>query len=136
MNDSRFRKRRYNALISAWASFAFVFFFFYIIGDLLVGWWHNAWWVWMIIGFSLIGAVSSTLRYVAYGFSSVPQEAEVRHYSTDLDTSDYIIESDPTHKPQVPTPNASNNAKFCKFCGEAKEENSQYCSNCGLEIDD
>ena len=87
----------------------------------------------MIIGFVGIGAVSSTLRYIAYGFSSVPHEAEVRYYTDDSENPEYIPETSLSNK-QVQTTNMSDKAKFCKFCGEVKEGNSQFCANCGAEF--
>ena len=88
----------------------------------------------MIIGFVGLGAISSTLRYLAYGVSSVTQEAEVRYYTDNPEYQEEIPETGLIHK-QEQTTTTVVKAKFCKFCGEAKEGNTQFCANCGAEFD-
>ncbi len=129
-------KKQFNQVISAWTSFAFVLFIFYIVGDLIANWWHNAWWVWLILGFSLIGAISATLKYYTSGSDNLSEQnsgsehsldAEKHHqfnnssqeqYSSKLSTEEY-------------TPTIS---KFCNNCGGAIEKPSQFCASCGEEL--
>ena len=70
----------------------------------------------MIIGFAGIGAVSSTLRYIVYGTSSVPHEAEVRYYTDEPDYQEHIPETGLVQK-QEQVATTTDKAKFCKFCG-------------------
>lgn len=104
-------------------------FFFYIIGDLLANWWHNAWWVWVILGFSLIGAISTTLRFFASRFSDVSDV----EYDSDIPTSVAITES--VYQTEYSSKEQTSTAiRYCKNCGAAIEQPSQYCASCGEEI--
>lgn len=119
MNYAIRPRKRLNQVISSWTTFAFVLFFFYIIGDLLADWWHNAWWVWMILGFSLIGAISTTFRY----FASGPERQ-----------SEFTQESEQSAIIEPQSEEISTNVKFCKNCGAAIESPSQFCASCGEEL--
>jgi hypothetical protein len=110
-------------------------FFFYIIGHLVMGWWYFDWWVWLIIGVSLFGALSSTFRFIAYRASDVPANPEVRYYSTQ-DTTTYVPRNDQLYSQPVTSsiPKEEINAKYCTYCGSNLEPGSQYCTNCGAPI--
>ncbi|NHJ48622.1 MAG: zinc ribbon domain-containing protein [Asgard group archaeon] len=129
---SRYRNQRLRSVVSAWISVAFVFFFFYIIGGYVAHWWAMEWWVWMILGFSVLGAISTTIRYIIYRKPSVPDDHATRHYSDDSPIA-YVPERDPIHSQPISGsyPKESSEAKFCKYCGVNMDAGSQYCSNCG-----
>lgn len=117
-------------MISSWTSFAFLFFFFYIIGDVIAGWWHNAWWVFMILGFSLIGAISASIRFLFIGPRGLPeyQEERMEHISTNVEAK--VISNSYTQGEQLQSKELSS-AKYCKNCGTGINESGSFCPNCG-----
>lgn len=136
MNHSLRHKKRLNHVISSWTSFAIVLFIFYIFGDLIANWWHNAWWVWIILGFSLIGAVSTTFRYLASGSTNYSTYNSNTEYSSGtelhqqpIDSSVEQYDSRVSTKDYTPT-----NVRFCKNCGGAIDSTSQFCASCGEEL--
>lgn len=136
MTHSIRHKKRLNHVISAWTSFAIVLFFFYIFGDLIADWWHNAWWVWLILGFSLIGAISTTLKYLASGSdnyskhnSNFDQPSDAEILQQPIGSSEQQYNSKLSTRGYTPT-----DVKYCKNCGGAIETTSQFCASCGEEL--
>ncbi len=136
MNYSVRPKKRLNHVISSWTSFAFVLFIFYIFGDLIANWWHNAWWVWLILGFSLIGAISTTFRYLASGSANYSVRKSDSEYSSDTGIHHQSIESSEQQNDSKLSAKAYTpiNVRFCKNCGGAIENPSQFCASCGEEL--
>ena len=135
MNHNIRPKKHLNKVISSWTTFAFILFFFYIIGDLLANWWHNAWWVWMILGFSLIGSISTTFRYFTVGperQTEYTQEADQSVMIEVQNESDFS--SEPEYKSNGSSDEFSIMPNFCKNCGAAIEVQSQFCASCGEEL--
>ena len=126
------RRKRLGAVISAWSSFLMMFFFFYIIGDLIAGWWHNAIWVWIILGFALISAISTSFRYFAYRESHVPVEHEARHYVDN--TQGYIPQQDSSLYAEPTQIEKTQSETYCKFCGSSIELGAEFCANCGASV--
>jgi len=136
VNHSVRPKKRLNHVISSWTSFAFVLFIFYIFGDLIANWWHNAWWVWLILGFSLIGAISTTFRYLASGSDNYSTRKSDSEYSSateinhqPVSSSEQQYDSREATKDYTPT-----SVNFCKNCGGAIDNPSQFCASCGEEL--
>jgi len=119
-----------------WTSFAFVVFFFYIIGDLVIGWWSGAWWVWLIIGISGISTISTTLRYIAYGFGAkrrddyYPQDNYGSNYQK-YEADDHQVSSNSIRIIESST----KKEEYCKYCGQAISNPGSYCSNCGAMVE-
>lgn len=116
-------------IINSWTSFTFVFFFFYIVGDLIMSWWHNAWWAWLIIAVSLFGAITTTLRSIANRSESmVITESDdhstsfAYHYQTDDENSNNI---------NTETHSFESSSKYCKNCGAEVSDTNRYCAFCG-----
>jgi len=114
-----------------------MFFFFYIVGDLIAGWWHNATWVWIVIAFSLFFAVTSTIRVLIFRNPRISPDAGTRHYTSSSVVPNYISESDPQHLPAQPESFAAKQSKtFCKYCGNSIENSAEYCANCGAMVEE
>jgi len=114
-----------------------MFFFFYIVGDLIADWWDNETWVWIIIAFSLFFAVTSTIRVLVFRSSRISSDAGTRHYTSSSADPDYIPESDPHYRPAKPEQQAAKQSKtFCKYCGNSVENSAQYCANCGAMVEE
>ena len=136
MTYHRNKNRRFKSLISVWTSFAFVIFFFYIIGDLLIGWWRGAWWVWLIIGISGISAISTTLRYIAY-------RAGTKRSGNYYPQNNYGANSQIDENENYPVSSGSvriiesqtKKEEFCKYCGQAITGPASYCPNCGAMVE-
>ena len=136
MTYQRNKNRRFKSLISVWTPFAFVVFFFYIIGDLVIDWWSGAWWVWLILGFSLIGAISTTFRYLASGSDNYSTRKLESEYSSATEINQQSVSSseqqyDSREATKDYTPTSVN---FCKNCGGAIDNPSQFCASCGEEL--
>ncbi|MBK5112301.1 MAG: zinc ribbon domain-containing protein [Candidatus Heimdallarchaeota archaeon] len=131
-NEYRNQNRRSRRLWSTWSTFFFVFFFFYIIGDLVIGWWHNEVWVWIMLAFFLFSAVTSTIRYFVYRNPRISPDAGTRYHTTNSSVPDYIPESDPQYLPAQ----SEQSKSFCKFCGVDHRNSAQYCANCGALIEE
>lgn len=114
-----------------------MFFFFYIVGDLIAGWWHNATWVWIMLAFFLFLAVTSTIRVLIFKGSRISPDAGARHYTSSSVDPDYIPESDPQYLPAQPERLVTKQSKtFCKYCGVGIENSVQYCPNCGAMVEE
>ena len=114
-----------------------MFFFFYIVGDLIAGWWHNATWVWIMMAFFLFVAVTSTIRILIYRSPRISSDAGTRHYTSSSVDPDYIPESDPQHLSTRPEHVVTTQSKtFCKYCGAGIENLAQYCANCGAMLEE
>ena len=114
-----------------------MFFFFYIVGDLIAGWWHNATWVWIMLAFFLFFAVTSTIRVLIFRSSRISPDAGVRHYTSGSSDPDYNPKSDPQYLPAKPEPSALKQSNvFCKYCGVGFENSAQYCPNCGAMVEE
>ncbi len=114
-----------------------MFFFFYIVGDLIAGWWHNATWVWIMLAFFLFLALTSTIRVLIFKGSRISPDAGARHYTSSSVDPDYIPESDPQYLPAQPERIVTKQSKtFCKYCGVGIENSAQYCPNCGAMVEE
>ncbi|MHA1211962.1 MAG: hypothetical protein ACTSSH_05825 [Candidatus Heimdallarchaeota archaeon] len=131
MDERRQPRSGFHAFCSTWTSFAFVFIiFFYIIGDVTFGWWHNAIWVWIIIGFSLLGAISTSIRFFIFASSRISQHPETRYYSEN-NVQEYIPESDSSLMPTRGEEESHKTKRFCKYCGVEITGSGEFCQNCG-----
>ena len=112
------KRRRLESLITSWSFFLFFVLLFYIVGNLLAEWWgYEAWWVWLIIGLSLMSVVTSTIRFFVY--------REIEPIVTEVTASvqvEEILEPVKT-------------AKFCQSCGQKVEGTEKFCANCGSPIE-
>jgi len=114
-----------------------MFFFFYIIGDLVVGWWHNEVWIWIMLGFFLFSAITSTIRFLVYRSPRISPDAGTRYYTTDTIESDYVPGNEQQYSFQSQQPQVSKqNSSYCKYCGIELVGSAQYCSNCGALIEE
>ena len=114
-----------------------MFFFFYIVGDLIAGWWHNATWVWIMLAFFLFFAVTSTIKVLIYRSPRISPDADTRYYTSSSSDPDYIPKSDPQYLPAQPEPLASKQSNvFCKYCGVGIGNSAQYCPNCGAMVEE
>lgn len=112
------KRRRLESLITSWSFFLFFVLLFYIVGNLLAEWWgYEAWWVWLIIGLSLMSAVTSTIRFFVY--------REIEPIVTEVTASVQVEE--------IPEP--VKTAKFCQSCGQKVEGTEKFCANCGSPIE-
>jgi hypothetical protein len=114
----RGRRKRLESLISSWGFFLFFVLLFYIVGLLLAEWWdYSAWWIWLIIGMSLMGAVSSTIRFFVY--------REVEPIVTEA--TSIVVE-------EMPEP-VKEAIRYCQSCGQSIEGTEKFCANCGAPIE-
>ena len=96
----------------------------------MANWWHNAWWVWAILGFSLIGAISTTLRFLSSRFDNVSNVEYDSDVPASVDTTTEVV-----YQTEYETKEQTSTAtRYCKNCGGAIEQPSQYCASCGEEI--
>jgi len=137
MTDSKFRNKNYNVLCSSWISFAIAFFFFYIIGDFIMGWWHNQIWVWVILGFFLLSSIGTTIRFFVYKNPQVSINVDERYYNSNKVEVNSNLEKGFTFSsyPEDLNRNSNLQGKFCKFCGTKIYETDSFCSNCGANIE-
>lgn len=111
------KRKRLESLIGSWSFFLFFILLFFVVGILLAGWWYyDAWWVWLIIGLSFMGAVSSTIRFFVY--------REIEPIVTEVTASVQVEE--------IPEP--VKTTKFCQSCGQKVEGTEKFCANCGAPI--
>ncbi|MCK5047599.1 MAG: zinc ribbon domain-containing protein, partial [Candidatus Heimdallarchaeota archaeon] len=114
----RGKRKRLESLISSWSFFLFFVLLFFVVGVLLTPWWPiDTWWVWLIIGLSFMGAVSSTIRFFVY--------REIEPIVTEVTASVQVEE----------IPEQIKNAKFCQSCGQKAEGTEKFCANCGAPIE-
>ena len=113
----RGKRRRLESLISSWSFFLFFVLLFFVIGILLANWWsYDAWWVWLIIGLSFMGSISSTIRFFVY-----------REIETIVTKATSIVVE------EVPEP-VKETSKFCQSCGQQVEGTEKFCANCGAPV--
>jgi len=121
-------------MTSAWSSFAISIFFLYVLGDLVFGWWTGAWWVWLIIGLFGLGAVSSTLRYIAYGFGATSHEADHYHENSDIQILENEEREDTSSNVRI-IKSHQKEVKSCKYCGQSVTGPASFCPNCGAMVE-
>ena len=123
-------------MISAWTTLAFVVFFLYVLGDLIFNWWSAGWWVWVAIGIFGIGAISSTLRYIAYRSGA---ERDNVDYSQNNYDSNYQIQDNEERNVSSSSvriiESQTKKEEFCKYCGQSITGPASYCPNCGAMVD-
>lgn len=118
ISDKRGRKPRFISMISSWMLFLFMFLLFYLIGVLAASWFdYGDWWVWLIIGLLLMGAITSTIRYFVYSSDETTQPRERTRTTITVET----------------TPKDED--KFCQSCGAKVEGLEKFCANCGAAIE-
>ena len=94
-----------------------------------MSWWHNAWWAWFIIVFSLFAAITTSLK------SITNRSDKIQTIEADNQEASYA------YPIQTVDENTSNNyevshsynakSKYCKNCGAEIVETSCYCAYCG-----
>ncbi|TET27911.1 MAG: zinc ribbon domain-containing protein [Candidatus Heimdallarchaeota archaeon] len=113
----RGKRKRLESLITSWSFFLFFTLLFFVIGILLANWWsYDAWWVWLIIGLSFMGSISSTIRFFVY--------REIEPIVTKA--TSIVVE-------EVPEP-VKETSKFCQSCGQQVEGTEKFCANCGALV--
>jgi hypothetical protein len=111
------RRKRLESLISSWGFLLIFVLLFFVVGVLLAEWWTiGSWWVWFIIGMSLMGAISSTIRFLVY--------REIEPVISDV-TSIVTV---------VPEP-VKETVKYCASCGQNVEPTEKFCANCGAPLE-
>lgn len=114
----RGKRKRLESLIGSWSFFLFFVLLFYVIGIEAAGWWtYDAWWVWLILGLSFMGTISTTIRFFVYRHDDVQPVPE----TTTIQTPEPI---QPEKGP-----------KFCQSCGQQVEGTEKFCANCGAPVE-
>lgn len=131
MNSQR---RLYRRVIQPWISAIFFFVLFYVLGYIVFHWWGNEFWIWLIIGFFILSAIVSTIRFFVYKQPTVAFEPEARYFSDN--SQEYIPSEDKSLMPSATLSTISEKAetRYCSFCGAQLEPGSKFCKNCGAEI--
>jgi hypothetical protein len=128
-------------------SFFITFFIIFILGDLIFGWWQGSWWVWLILGFSFLTALTSTIRYIsrtkkrsADSYADSPDSYSSSHtYDGYEPTNAYETNTETIEAHETPTKPISYGAKnqkvnYCPYCGSPIEPGDEFCKNCGANI--
>ena len=97
-----------------------------------MGWWHNAWWAWLIIAFSLFGAITTTSKSIV--------NRNDRNLSSDsddrsIDNNQFFKTDDENNINSFTETQVSESiTRYCKNCGAEVSESSRYCAFCGEVI--
>lgn len=97
-------------------------------------WWNLGYLSWIVLAFTLFGAISGTIRVLTSGSKSGYRQQPMQNYSSDQspisihegydDDSSYTFNSDREHE------------RYCPECGSPLEPNDAFCRNCGQKIYD
>jgi len=129
----RQQKRIYRFIIRPWISAIFAFILFYVLGYIVFGWWGNTFWIWIVIGFFTMAAITSTIRFFVYKKPSIEPDHTTRYFTDEV--QEYIPAEDPTLKPSIEQ-KIEEQSRYCSFCGALLKPGSKFCPNCGATIPD
>ncbi len=103
------------AVVGAWTGFVVVFIIFYVLGSLVWNW--GGWWIWIIIGGTLIGAITTTIQYFTMEPTLCPncgqRVSEKKKYC----------------------PHCSHKFLWrCPQCNAKVRPDERFCDNCGYAL--